>query len=244
MLAKMTQSTTIANYQKAVENLSNEEIEKMKVDAKEYNESLYNSHITDPYVNNKKLAKRYKQLLNIDNVMGYIEIPKIKVYLPIYHGSSKKVLEKGVGHLANTSLPIGGKSTHSVLTGHRGLPSATLFTNIDQLDQGDVFYLHIFNDVLAYKVDQIKVVNPEDSQDLSIIQGEDYVTLITCTPYGINTHRLLVRGTRIPYVTKEEHIQKQIDLVSEVVIVPTGVVIMIVLPVVLLVRKKRRGRHA
>lgn len=241
MLAKMTQSTTISSYQRAVEKLSNEEIEQIKAEAKNYNESLNGDYLSDPFSTKNKLNKKYKQLLNFNKVLGYIEIPKIHVYLPIYHGSSAKVLKKGVGHLENTTFPMGGESTHAVLTGHSGLPTATLFTDLDQLDEGCVFYIHILDEVLAYRVDQIKVVEPEDTDDLKIVKGKDYVTLVTCTPYGINTQRLLVRGSRIAYEAEQKPIQTQIELVSEVVIVPTVILSLVVVPIVILIRKKKRG---
>ena len=136
--------------------------------------------------------------------MGSIEIPKIKVILAIYHGLGTDVLEKGVGHVEGTSLPIGGESTHAVLAGHRGLPSAKIFTDLDQMEKGDIFLIHVLGKTLAYKVDQIKTVLPEESSELDIIPGEDHVTLVTCTPYGVNTHRLLIRGIRTEYVEKEE----------------------------------------
>ena len=138
--------------------------------------------------------------------MGYLEIPSIEVYLPIYHGTSEGVLQSGIGHLGNTSLPIGGENTHAVLSGHTGLPNARLLTVLDKLQEGDQFYIHVLDEILAYEVDQIKVVEPDDISDIFIEEGEDYVTLVTCTPYGINSHRLLVRGTRVPYTEeKKEH---------------------------------------
>ena len=148
-------------------------------------------------------------------VMGYIRIPSIKVELPIYHGTSEPVLQVGVGHLENTSLPVGGSSTHAVLTGHRGLPSAKLFTELDMVKVGDVFYIKILGETLAYEVDQILTVLPTEMQALNIEKGKDYVTLVTCTPYAVNTHRMLVRGHRIPYqeanqIQKDEHIGYQI----------------------------------
>ncbi len=136
--------------------------------------------------------------------LGYITIPKIDVNLPIYEGTSDDVLVKGVGHLEGSSYPLGGAGTHSVLTGHRGLAEAVLFTDLDKLGEGDRFYLHIMDEVLAYQVDQVKVVEPENTEDLEIIPGGDYCTLITCTPYAINTHRLLVRGERTEYIPPEE----------------------------------------
>lgn len=242
ILAKMTQTVTISNYQRAVQNLSNQEIEAMKEDARKYNETLYKTVLSDPFSQKKELDANYVKLLNIGEVMGYIDIPKINVYLPIYHGPSEEILQKGVGHLQNTSLPIGGKSTHAVLTGHRGLPTATLFTDLDQLVQGDLFYIHILNGELVYRVDQIKVVEPEDTSDLVIQQGEDYVTLVTCTPYGINTQRLLVRGTRVENESVQRRAQPELKLVNEVAVVPAGLLVVIALPVVLLIRRKRAVR--
>ena len=139
--------------------------------------------------------------------MGHVNIPEINVNLPIYHGTSEEVLQKGVGHLENTSLPVGGEDTHTVLSGHTGLPSAELFNNLSELEEGDEFYLHILGEVLAYKIDQIKVVEPQETSDLLIDPTKDYATLVTCTPYGVNSHRLLVRGTRIPYVENMENEQ-------------------------------------
>lgn len=136
--------------------------------------------------------------------MGYIEIPTIDVKLPIYAGTSENVLSRGVGHINASSLPVGGESTHAVLTGHRGLPSALLFTDLDKVKKGDTFYIHSLNKVLAYKVDQIKVVLPNETNDLLVVKNKDYVTLVTCTPYGVNTHRLIVRGERIPFEVKEK----------------------------------------
>ncbi len=146
----------------------------------------------------------YTQILDYANhMMGYIEIPKISVYLPIYHGTSDDVLAKGIGHMSQTAFPIGGESTHAVLTGHTALPNAKLFTDLTELVEGDVFYIQILGETLAYEVDQIKVVDPEDTSDMQAEKGKDYVTLITCTPYAVNTHRLLVRGERIPYTEQQ-----------------------------------------
>ena len=146
----------------------------------------------------------YADIIGIGESLGYITIPKINVNLPIYEGTDDIVLSKGVGHMSMTSYPLGGESTHCVLTGHRGLPEAVLFTDLDQLEIGDKFYLHTLDEVLAYQVDQIKVVLPTETSDLEIVEGEDYCTLVTCTPYGINSHRLLVRGTRAEYTGEEE----------------------------------------
>lgn len=244
VLARMTQSITIASYQKAVENLSKQDIIKLKAEAQKYNESLSGVKLQDAFAATEKADQRAIPSLSVDDVIGYIDIPKINVYIPIYQGSSEEVLQKGVGHLENTSLPIGGESTHTVLTGHRGLPSAILFTDLDQLIQGDVFYLHVLDETLAYRINQIKVVEPEVTEDLTIVKGKDYATLVTCTPYGINTQRLLLRGERIPFVVEEEKFQTQRELVSEVVIIPTAFLILIAVPLVLIFIRKIKGRNA
>jgi sortase A len=238
-LSKMAQSATISNYQRAVENLSDKEIEKLKAEAIKYNESLSGTVPSDPFADERGSEITNFKLLETGEVIGYIEIPKIDVYLPIYHGTTKEILQKGVGHLKNSSLPIGGKSTHAVLSAHRGLPSATLFTNLDQLEKNDVFYIHILDEVLAYKVDQIKVVDPENTADLMIQNGKDYVTLVTCTPYGINTQRLLVRGERTEYTAPEKQAQPALALAEEANVVPPVFLILLVFPIVFLVWKKR-----
>ena len=172
--------------------------------AVEYNKKLLgNVVLTDPFDPEavEKQNEDYDNILNIagDGVMGAVEIPSIDVYLPIYHGTDSKSLEKGAGHLENSSFPVGGKGTHSIISAHTGLPSAKMFDNLTEVKEGDIFYIHVLNRTLAYEVNQIKVVLPENISDLLINKNRDYVTLITCTPYGINSHRLLVRGERIPY---------------------------------------------
>ena len=197
-LSVYTAQTEISSYNKAVQKLDNTDKDKLKKQAQEYNKALAEKNI-------EKLAEfDYSKILSVSGAMAYVDIPKIKVYIPIFHGIDDEELEKGVGHMKETSFPIGGKSTHSVIAGHTGLPTAEIFTDIDQLIIGDIFYIHVLDDVLAYKVDQIKVVLPHETDDIDIVEGEDYVTLLTCTPYGINDHRLLVRGTRIPYDKQDE----------------------------------------
>lgn len=197
------QGNVIQEYEEKSDSMSEQEMEEMKQAVREYNEGLVNNRtvLTDPFDEEawKTLSTDYKGLLNVDGVMAYVEIPKIDVYLPVYHGTSKETLEKGIGHLENTSLPMGGKGTHCVLSGHSGLPTALFFTNLDQLEKRDHFYIHVLDETLAYKVDQISVVEPEDTSLLMIDPDEDYVTLVTCTPFGKNTHRLLVRGKRTAY---------------------------------------------
>ena len=198
------QTTVIENYNHAAAGLSETEYENLREAAREYNEGLLGSVVlTDPFDASaaKMASEEYESLLNIsgDSVMGTIRIPKINVTLPIYHGTANETLEKGAGHLENTSLPIGGTGTHAVLSAHSGLPTAALFTDLEKLAEGDLFFLDVLDETLAYRVDQVKVVEPEDTSDLLIDTNADYVTLVTCTPYGINSHRLLVRGVRTEY---------------------------------------------
>lgn len=193
----------IRNYDKIVVGIGEDSLKEEKEKAQTYNENLSGDPVHDPFVfgSGYALPENYKEVLNLseDGIMGYIQIPKILVDLPIYHGTSEEVLEKGVGHIQNTSVPIGGNSTHSVLTGHTGLPNAELFTRLDELVVGDIFYIHVLNDILTYKVYEIKVVLPDNIDELRITSGEDLVTLVTCTPYGVNSHRLLVKAERVEY---------------------------------------------
>lgn len=195
----------IANYSEAVEQMDPElaaaELEK----AKAYNDALTGAYIEDPFIpgSGSVLPEGYASVLNIDGIIGYINIPKINVHLPVKHGTSNEVLQTSVGHLQNTAFPIGGEGNHTVLTSHTGLSSAKLFTDLAELEKGDMFYITVLNQTLAYEVDQILVVEPDDTEELRPVAGEDYATLVTCTPYSINSHRLFVRGTRIPYTEEE-----------------------------------------
>lgn len=201
-LARRQQTFVIQEYQEQVDKVSREEMKAEWEKAEEYNDNLAGDPVKDPFIpgSGYALPQNYREVLNVDGVMGYIEIPKISVRLPIRHGTSEEVLEKGVGHIESTALPIGGASRHAVLTGHRGLPSAELFTRLDELDSGDIFLIHVLDETLAYEVDQIKTVLPTELEDIQVVPGRDLVTLITCTPYGVNTHRLLVRGSRTEYI--------------------------------------------
>lgn len=204
MVAQRHASQVVKDYETNVEEMDEEKIDAMKEAAKKYNEQLSNVVSVDDENENNEQGESYADLLNIGESLGYITIPKIDVNLPIYNGTSQDVLSKGVGHMEQSSYPLGGVSTHCVLTGHRGLPSAVLFTDLDKLEIGDEFYLHVLDKILAYKVDQIKVVEPNESGDLEIIDGKDYCTLVTCTPYAINSHRLLVRGERTEYKGEQD----------------------------------------
>lgn len=201
--------STIKSYEKQAKTYDQKQKEQAFRKAEEYNKDLIKSvvQLTDPFKVKKSNGETliYNNILNIDHsgVMGYLEIPCISVNLPIYHGTDAEILERGVGHLAASSIPVGGKSTHSVLTGHTGLSSAKLFTDLTEMKKEDLFFIHVLDRILAYKVDQIFVVRPEDTRKLQIVKGKDYVTLVTCTPYGVNDHRLLVRGVRTKYVKKQ-----------------------------------------
>lgn len=177
--------------------------------ATDYNNNLLPSILPDAFADAEASEVEdtsYTSCLNIaeDGIMGTVEIPKIKIKLPIFHGTDEEILKQAAGHLEGSSLPVGGENTHAVITAHRGLPSAALFTDLDKLKKGDHFLLHILNDTLCYQVDKITVVEPEDTSALSVVEGMDLVTLLTCTPYGVNSHRMLVRGHRVPYVPEVE----------------------------------------
>ncbi len=181
----------ISRYEEAVQQEETDELARMFSQAQEYNEALQKG--------DEVSVADYDELLAVTDAIGYLEIPKLGIYLPIYHGLDDEVLQKGIGHIPETSLPVGGPSTHCVLSGHSGLPAARLLTELDQMEEGDRFYLHVLDETLAYEVDKISVVLPDDTSEIQIEKGRDYVTLLTCTPYGINTHRLLVRGERVEY---------------------------------------------
>ena len=204
MVAQRHASQVVKDYETNVEEMDEEKIDAMKEAAKKYNEQLSNVVSVDDENENNEQGESYADLLNIGESLGYITIPKIDVNLPIYNGTSQDVLSKGVGHMEQSSYPLGGVSTHCVLTGHRGLPSAVLFTDLDKLEIGDEFYLHVLDEILAYKVDQIKVVEPNESCVLEIIDGKDYCTIGSCTPSEINSHRLLVRGERTEYKGEQD----------------------------------------
>lgn len=201
LLASQKQGQVIQDYQMTTEEMNQQRMDEAYQKAVTYNEKQINPIVRDPFSEDiQDNVMDYAEILNVDGVMGTLEIPKIKVNLPIYHGTSESVLSKGAGHLKNTALPVGGTGTHAVLTGHRGYAGAKLFTDLDQLVMGDRFYLHVLDKTLTYEVDQILVVTPEQTEALKPVEGQDFVTLLTCTPYQINSHRLLVRGKRV-----EEH---------------------------------------
>ena len=201
--------STFKSYEKQAKTYDQKKKEQALREAEEYTKDLNNSaeQLTDPFKVKKSNGETliYNNILNIDHsgVMGYLEIPSISVNLPIYHGTDAEILERGVGHLAASSIPVGGKSTHSVFTGYTGLSSSKLFSDLTEMKIEYLFFIHVLVRTLAYKVEQISVVRPEDTRKLQIVKGKDYVTLVTCTPYGVNDHRLLVRGVRTKYVKKQ-----------------------------------------
>lgn len=225
------QSEAIAEYAENISELDEEEYERLRQEAMEYNNSLAAKENLWSLSDEEK--NKYYQTLNINNngVMSYIEIPKINCYLPIYHGTDEGVLQTSIGHIPGTSLPIGGENSHCVLSGHRGLPSAKLFSELDQLTKGDLFHIRTLNEELTYEVDQILIVLPTEVDSIKIDPGQDYCTLVTCTPYGVNSHRLLVRGHRV----EKQNKTKVIRVVSDALqIEPIIVASMIATPILLI----------
>ena len=224
------QSRAIASYMETVNGLDTGRYNALLQEARDYNESLtgYESR----FIFSDEETAEYRALLGATGgAVGYIEIGAIKLSLPIYLGTSESVLQAGVGTMEGTSLPVGGVSTHSVLTGHRGLPSATLFTNLDRLVEGDLFNIHILNETITYEVDQILVVEPHDLAALSIQEGKDYCTLVTCTPYGINSHRMLVRGHRVETPEDTLYLQVSADAIQ---IKPMLIAPLVAVPILIL----------
>lgn len=239
----------IAEYAEATNQYSEKKSNALFDAAINYNATINTFSIIDVFSNpNRTESEDYQNILNIDGkgLMGYISIPKIDVRIPIYHGTSPKVLEKGVGHLEGSSFPVGGMSTHTILSAHRGLPSAKLFTDLDQLKEGDKFYIYILDQALAYEVDQILVVEPSETEALQLQEGKDYVTLVTCTPYAINTHRLLVRGTRVEYdeqIAQSTPVEKKVSSSDKILYI--GIIFAVLLLIfaifqITTIKKKKR----
>ena len=259
-LAEKNQVEIIREYEEMVVQINENQINQEMQKAQTYNENLSGEPVHDPFVEGSgyALPENYTEVLNLakDGVMAYIEIPKISVYLPIYHGTSNEVLEKGVGHIQSTSIPIGGISTHSVLTGHTGLPSAELFTRLDELVVGDIFYIHVLNEVLTYKIYETKVILPDEIDELQITSGRDLVTLVTCTPYGVNTHRLLVKAERTEYeeyVTDEKEIntdnsnsenkEEKNYYIEGIKIGILIFIVIIIIMIIIFIIKKKKSKH-
>ena len=238
------QSRAIASYAEQVAQLDENQYDEIWSAAADYNASL--AERSNAYILSDEQKAAYEQLLNVSGtgIMGYIEIPSIDCSLPIYHGTDEGVLQIAVGHLEWTSLPVGGAGSHCVLSGHRGLPSARLFTDLDKLAVGDVFMLRVLDEVLTYEVDQILIVEPQDTDALQIEPGQDYCTLVTCTPYGINTHRLLVRGHRIENLEQAKTVHVTADAVQiEPMIVAPIVAIPMLLVLFAVLMSPRRSKR-
>lgn len=239
-----TQSRAIASYSDQLADLNAEDYEAILAAAKEYNSSLIPHK--NAYMLSDEQKEKYWELLDItgSGVMGYIEIPSIAVELPVYHGTSEDVLQMAVGHLEWTSLPTGGASTHCVVSGHRGLVSAHLFTDLDQLMVGDYFMMTVLNEIYTYEVDQIRIVKPNETNDLLIEEGKDLFTLVTCTPYGVNTHRLLVRGHRVDNIVDPQDVRVTGDamVIDKMVVVPFVLVPILLVMLIMLLISARNSK--
>ncbi len=243
----MHQSRAIASYVESVVELDETQYESVWQAAVEYNAGIPDEDTR--FLPDEEEKALYETLLNVggDGIMGYVEIPRIDVELPIYHGTNEEILQTAVGHIEGSSLPVGGEGTHSVISGHRGLPSARLFTDLDQLEPGDTFMLHVLNETLTYEVDEINTVLPDDISLLGLEDGEDLCTLVTCTPYGVNSHRLLVRGHRVE--NAPEPIVDVVQIIADAAQIPQALVALIIaLPVLtavaLLLRALFRRRNS
>ena len=238
------QTKAITTYAENVAALDNASYDAIWDAARAYNRNLLNR--SNSFLLSQEQKAEYESLLDISGqgIMGYIEIPEIDVSLPIYHGTEDTVLQVAVGHLEWTSLPVGGESTHCVLSGHRGLPSAKLFTNLDKLREGNIFLLRVLDEILTYEVDQILIVEPQDTAALEIVEGQDYCTLVTCTPYGINTHRLLVRGHRIDNIEEVKTVRVTGDAVQlePLLVAPVVAIPMLLILLILLMLPRRRKK--
>ena len=215
----MHATRAIANYVEAVDSMSEQAKEEIIEAARQYNKSLANG--ANFNVSDEKYAE-YEKILDISGtgIMGYIQIPSINVNLPVYHGTEETVLQIAVGHIAGSSFPVGGKRTHCILSGHRGLPSAVLFTDLDKMAEGDIFTVTVLDRTVTYQVDQIRIVLPEETEELAITDGKDYCTLVTCTPYGVNTHRMLVRGSRIENKSGEAAVTADAVRIPSYIVIP------------------------
>ena len=240
------QSQAVTTYVEQVASIDDSEYDAIWNEAWEYNQSLLER--PNHYLLSDEQTAHYQQLLNIggNGIMGYIEVPKIGVTLPIYHGTDESVLQVAIGHLEWSSLPVGGESSHCVVSGHRGLPSAKLFTDLDNMEIGYTFLLYVLDEVLTYEVDQIRIVEPHETQELLITEGQDLCTLFTCTPYGINSHRILVRGHRIETVKEAKVLRVTADamLIDPIFIAPVvAAPILLVLLIALFIPKKKKKQE-
>lgn len=244
ILERQQQKDAVATYREEVNHSQESELESYLKEAENYNSMLYQAggaivgNLQEGILSEESYRKQLSMTEN--GIMGNIEIPKIQVNLPIYHGTEEKVLAAGVGHLPESSLPVGGENTHSVLTGHRGLPSSKLFTRLDEMEKNDLFFIRVCNEILAYRVNQIEVIEPEDMQSLAIKPEKDLVSLVTCTPYGLNTHRLVVTGERIDY-KEREYISCKAQMMSWRELLFSALPFVFILIVIIKYRKDRRN---
>ena len=241
----MHQSRAIAGYTEMTANIENEEYDRLLNEARDYNRRLIQKY--NHWILSEEEKEEYSKILDVSGtgIIGYVDIPKINCSLPVYHGTEERVLQIAVGHIEGSSFPVGGESTHTVLSGHRGLPSAKLFTDLDQLVEGDTFLLQILDETLTYQVDQIRIVEPDQLEDLEIEIGQDLCTLVTCTPYGINTHRLLVRGHRIE---TEEIVNVRVTAdavqIDPLMVAPVvGIPLLLLLFIILVLMKRWERAH-
>ena len=239
------QSRAIASYVQTVANLDKEEYDRMLQEAQAYNRKLLTK--ADRYNFTEEDEEEYNAILDVTGtgIMGYVEIPSIGISLPVYHSTNESVLQTAIGHIEGTSLPVGGVGTHCAVSGHRGLPAARLFTDLDQLKEGDTFLFQVLDRTLTYEVDQIRIVLPTELQDLEIDPQEDYCTLITCTPYGINTHRLLVRGKRIENITQDVNVVADAVQLEPVLVAPlvAAPILLLLLVLLLITTRRKKGKQ-
>lgn len=249
-ITSMNHDEVIHTYAAKVSEFSQEEMDAMWNDAIIYNDNLAGDPLHDPFVagSGYVIPDNYNEVLNPngDGVMCSIEIPKIDVYLPVYHGTSEEVLAKGAGHIEATSLPIGGLNRHSVISAHRGLPSSLLFTRLDELEKGDIFNIHVLDEIHSYEVDQIEVILPEELSSLRAEPDKDLITLLTCTPYGVNTHRLLVRGHRVEYVEPQDDVNDDGPIPSwlqeYMLSILIGIILVLIICIIFVLRVMRKRK--
>ena len=237
------QSRAIASYTEIVSNMSREDYKKILDSAREYNKGITETGIRWVFTDADKAA--YEKELKVDDsgIMGYVSIPKFHVRAPIYHGTEETILQVAIGHIENSSLPVGGKGTHTMISGHRGLPSARLFTDIDKMKEGDTWTITVLNETLTYECDKIRIVLPDDLSDLTIEEDKDLCTLITCTPYGINTHRLLVIGHRVPNANGSADITADAIQIEPIYIAPFLAIPMIIILLIVLLLSTRKAKR-
>lgn len=238
------QTRAIMSYSETVDNMSTKDYDKILESAREYNERIAERGLH--WVMSDADREAYENELNIDGtgIMGYVSVPKFHIRVPIYHGTEESVLQVAIGHLEATSLPVGGENTHTQVSGHRGLPSARLFTDLDKIREGDTWTITVLNETLTYECDQIRIVEPEDFSELQIVEGEDLCTLITCTPYGINTHRLLVRGHRVPNANGSADVTADGIQIEPIYIAPVlAIPGLLILLIILLISTRRAKKH-